>query len=122
MRPSVSTNVVAISKTTLGLVRKIHDVRPNVKERGFELLFLQEVVEDIVRAIRTIIKSQTPSVWLRALVNVLGNVLVFGLLAFRGCPPTVRVLVIIVLVCISVYLLVRLVDAWLHLDIFGDHI
>ena len=122
MRPSMSTNVVAISKTTLGLVRKIHDVRSNVKERGFKLLFLQEVVKDIVRAIRTVIKSQTPCTWLRALVNIFGNVLVLGFFALRGCPPAVRVLVIVVLVRVAVYLFVRLVNAWLHLDIFGDHI
>ena len=69
------------------MVGPVGYIGTNVKESGLELVLAQEVVEGVVRAVRTIIKGKAPSVRLRARVQVGDEALVLGLLAAVCRPP-----------------------------------
>ena len=96
VRPRVHTDVVAVDNPTLRLERPVDDIGPNVEHGSLEVILLQEVVEGIVRAVWSVVKGQAPRVGLWALIQILGDVAVLGLLAARRGPPAVGVAVRIV--------------------------
>lgn len=93
VRPSVGDQVVTVDQTSLSLERPVEDVGTNVEHGSLLLLLLEEVVEGVVGTVGTVIKGETPGLWLVADHDVGGDVGVLRLSTLvascTGGPPAV---------------------------------